>query len=396
MKPKLNFIDLFAGAGGLSCGMEMEGMRCLLGVEIDPYAAATFQRNHPKAKMFCGSIQNLSRSKIKELIKKQPVHAVVGGPPCQGFSTVGRGDPLDQRNSLFLEFVRIVKETLPFFVVLENVTGLVAKKNERVLTAIFKRFEKLGYNMEVQIMEAQYYGVPERRRRTVMIGTRINSVPLFPSPTHGLAGKSYHPFTTIGDAFKDLTAKDGKIYNHEIEKAIPRSQETINRLKHIPEGKGIRYEKDEKNYLPDDLFLGIDWKTIRENRLRQTRYQRLNRLSLSPTILTQQSMYYHPTENRYLTPREAAKIQTFPNDFIFEGPQRAQWKQIGNAVPPLLGKSIAKGLLKLYKTAQKAENLSPPLKKVKNRKLQKVKGIEKAKKKKIKEIRSRAFIYSDI
>ena len=349
----LNFIDLFAGAGGLSCGLEMAGLRCLLGVENDPSAAKTFARNHPQSAIFSDSIQNLKARRLKDLLGGKEVHLVAGGPPCQGFSTVGRGDPLDQRNSLFLEFVRIVKETRPCFVVLENVTGLVAKKNEPILKAIFRRFQRIGYSMDVRILSAQNYGVPERRRRTVFIGSRLPSGVRFPLPTHDvLKGRRQIPPVTVGEVWENLKAQDGNIYNHDRERAVPASLQTRMRLGHIPEGKGIRYQKDEREYLPEELYLGVDWDALSEGRFRQTRYQRLERSRPSPTILTQRDMYYHPVEDRYLTPREAASIQSFPNHFVFEGGITSQWRQIGNAVPPLLGKAIGKTLRELYREAQ--------------------------------------------
>jgi len=125
------------------------------------------------------------------------------------------------------------------------------------------------------------------------------------------------------------------------------------RLARIPEGRGIRYERDELAFLPKSLRLGVDWKELPENRFRQSKYQRLDRNRPSPTIMTHRHSYFHPVENRYLTAREAARIQSFPNDFVFSGPLSAQWRQIGNAVPPLLGKAIGKALLNLVKKAKK-------------------------------------------
>lgn len=350
---KLNFIDVFAGAGGLSCGLEMAGMNCILGVDYDKYAMETFARNHKKAQVYCGDIRKLTKRALDELLKDQPVHAVVGGPPCQGFSTVGLGNPEDERNGLFLEFVRIVRLTRPYFVVMENVTGLVAKKNEDTLKNIFARFHRLGYNLDVKVMSSHHYGVPEKRRRTIIIGTRINDAPLYPEMTYGdPEEKTKKPTVTVGDVLFDLEAKGGHTYNHEIESAQVKNKLDGKRLARIPEGKGIRYERDELAYLPKSLRLGVKWQEIRENRFRQAKYQRLDRSSAAPTIMTHRHSYFHPTENRYLTAREAAKIQSFPNDFEFLGPLSAQWRQIGNAVPPLMGKAIGKALLKLFKNAK--------------------------------------------
>ncbi len=364
---KLKFVDIFSGAGGLSCGLEQAGMECLLGVDCDKYAAQTFEKNHKKAKVYSGEIEKLTKLKLNELLQGQTIDAVVGGPPCQGFSTVGLGDPKDKRNSLFLHFVRIVKLLNPNFIVIENVTGLVAKKNEKTLLSIFHRFQKLGYNLDIRILSSQNFGVPEVRRRTIILGTRINSEPIFPKPTHDIKKKGqYIPAVTIGEAFEDLATPKGELLNHDLDSAKVKNKLDENRLKRIPEGRGIRYQKDELAYLPPKLRFNVDWENLPEGRFRQTKYQRLDRNKPGPTIMTHRHGYFHPTENRYLTPREAAKCQSFPNDFEFIGPISAQWRQIGNAVPPLLGKAIGKCLLQM---AKKATDPNNEIKKVKKKDL---------------------------
>jgi DNA (cytosine-5)-methyltransferase 1 len=149
---------------------------------------------------------------------------------------------------------------------------------------------------------------------------------------------------TVAEAFESLKAKDGCVYNHDIKLAEIKKNEDRQRLKFIPAGKGIRYEEDEVTYLPKKLHFGVDWKKLRENRFRQTRLQRLPLNEPSPTILTARTSYYHPVENRYLTPREAAACQSFPNDFIFHGSQTAIFRQIGNAVPPLLAQALGQAI----------------------------------------------------
>lgn len=349
----LNFIDVFSGAGGLSCGLEMAGLNCLLGIDNDMHAIATFAHNHPNAKVFCGDIQKLSPELLGALTQKKQIHAVVGGPPCQGFSTVGIGNPNDKRNSLFLQFLRITKELRPYFVIIENVTGLLAKKNEKSLRAILKQFNSLGYNLDVQVLSSHFFGVPEHRRRTIILGTRINSSPIFPSPTHGIKkGEEFISPMTVGDAFLDLKDENGIIHNHDLDQAMVKNKIDLQRLKKIPEGKGIRYKTDEDAYLSKDLKFNIDWETIREKRFRQMKYQRLDTKLPSPTIMTHRYGYYHPTEHRFLTAREAAKCQSFPNNFVFLGPLSAQWRQIGNAVPPLLGKALGLTLKKMHELAK--------------------------------------------
>ncbi|WP_127717663.1 DNA cytosine methyltransferase [Halobacteriovorax sp. HLS] len=349
-KNTLNFIDIFAGAGGLSCGLELAGLNCLLGIDYDKYAMQTFAKNHRKAQAFCGDIRKLQKKELLEKLDGNPVHLVVGGPPCQGFSTVGLGNPDDMRNTLFLEFCRVVRITKPYFVIIENVTGLLAKKNEDTLQNIFKKFKSLGYDMDVQVMSSQNYGVPEKRRRTILIGTRINVEIEFPKKTHDVViAKTHRPSMTVGDALSNLATKSGEFLNHDLDSAHLKSKIEKKRIARIPEGKGIRYEADEKKYFTPSLKLGVDWKNLRENRFRQTKYQRLDRSLPSPTIMTHRHSYFHPVEDRYLTQREAAALQSFPNNFEFMGPLSAQWRQIGNAVPPLMAKAIGKSILKMYK-----------------------------------------------
>jgi DNA (cytosine-5)-methyltransferase 1 len=340
----LNFIDLFSGCGGLSCGLEMAGHRCLLGVDADKDAIASFAANHHEASVYLGDIKKLSEKKITELLKGHKVDMVVGGPPCQGFSTVGKGVVHDERNQLFKEFVRIVKHTQPKVILFENVTGLVAKKNQIILKKIFQHFEKLGYNMDARVLSAEEFGVPEKRRRTIIMGVKGGEC-LFPEVTHGdRAGKKVK---TVQEAFKNLKARNGRVYNHDVKLAEIKKTEDRERLKFIPAGKGIRYEEDEKNFLPKKLHYNVDWKKLRENRFRQTKLQRLPLTEPSPTILTARTTYYHPVENRYLTPREAAACQSFPNDFIFHGSQTAVFRQIGNAVPPGLALSLGETIKKI-------------------------------------------------
>lgn len=344
-KTSLNFIDLFSGCGGFSKGMELAGHNCLLGVDFDSDAINTFKLNHKNAEVFCGDIKDLSKTKIQQLLNNQKVEMVIGGPPCQGFSTIGKGLVEDDRNSLFKEFVRIVKITNPKVVIFENVTGILASKNKEVLSQIFKCFENLGYVMDARVLSSEEYGVPETRRRTIIIGSKECSLPTFPKITHGDRG--VFPINTVGDAFRNLKAEDGLTYNHDIISAQVSKEIDLERLKCIPEGKYIRYKKDEQKYLPKNLQFNIDWDELAEGRFRQAKYQRLDRKSPSPTILTSRTTYYHPIEHRYLTVREVAACQSFPNDFIFTGSLTSQFRQIGNAVPPLMGMAIGEAVIKM-------------------------------------------------
>ena len=373
---KYNFIDLFSGAGGLSYGFEKAGLNCLAGVDSYKQAIETFKKNHNKAIAFSEDIRKISINEFKKKIKNKKIQIICGGPPCQGFSTIGPGNAKDSRNHLFLQFVRFVKDLKPEIIVLENVTGLLAKKNINTLKSIFNCFESLGYNLNAKVLASHHYGVPQIRRRVILIGNRINIENIYPKKIFNDIDENnpkLQKCRTVGWAFKNLMKHKNKIFNHNLELAKIRSNIETARISHVPEGKFIRYEKDEKKYLPKKLWFNHDWNKIGEKRFREARYARLNRKKPSPTIVTGSRMYYHPTENRFLTTREAASLQSFPANFEFMGSNTSQWTQIGNAVPPLMAEQIGKAVIKMLKNRNKK--------------------IEKSEKTNIEYIRSTAFNY---
>ena len=353
---EFRFVDLFCGAGGLSCGLEMSGMTCVLGTDQEESAISTFRRNHPKAKAFTGDISKLTKAKLKKMTGGRKIHLVCGGPPCQGMSTAGLGIPDDPRNFLFLEFVRIVEELKPDYVLLENVTGMVGRKNKKILDAIMHMFSKLGYVMSAKVLSAEHYGIPQRRRRTIVVGNRMGYEFKFPSAKFG-EKKSMPPYVTVMDAFKKISKNTA---NHDVESAKIKDDIELERIKMVPEGKGIRYHKDEEKYWEKELWLDMDWSGVTENhRLREMQYHRLDRKKVSPTIMTGRHTYYHPTENRHLTAREAAAIMSFPNEFVFEGTVSQQWRQIGNAVAPLLGMALGEAIYETGKKKKKVKTTQP-------------------------------------
>ena len=166
------FVDLFSGAGGLSCGLTMAGWKCAFAVDVNPEAIDTFNANHKGVETYVDDISKLKGPVLKKMLGGKKISLVCGGPPCQGMSTVGVGIPDDPRNFLFLQFVRIVKSVKPDFVLMENVTGLLGKKNEKILRGVLKEFRKLGYVMHVKVLSSENYGVPQKIRRTIFIGNK--------------------------------------------------------------------------------------------------------------------------------------------------------------------------------------------------------------------------------
>ena len=356
MNKKFTFIDLFSGAGGLSCGFEKAGLTCLAGIDFLKPAIETFKKNHKNAIGIDGDIRKILIKDFKKKIKNQKVNIICGGPPCQGFSTIGPGDAKDSRNHLFLEFVRFVKELKPEVIVLENVTGLLAKKNIDTFQSIFNCFEELGYDLNARVLSSHHYGTPQIRRRVILIGNRIKIENIYPqkkfSNVGEISSKLQSP-RTVSWAFKNLIKFKNKSFNHNIETASIKSELEISRISHVPEGKSIRYERDEKKYLPKKLWFDHDWSEIGEKRFREAKFARLDRSKPSPTIVTGSRMYYHPIENRYLTTREAASLQSFPAEFEFSGSITSQWTQIGNAVPPLMAEAIGDSVKKMLKNKKK-------------------------------------------
>jgi DNA (cytosine-5)-methyltransferase 1 len=379
-KSGLNFIDVFSGCGGFSYGLELAGHRCMMGIDFNEDAIKTFQLNHPHALGLCRDLTSLKSQEIKKLLGTKKVEMIVGGPPCQGFSTVGRGEVGDERNHLFKEFVRLVKDFSPQVVMFENVTGLLAHKNEKTLAAILSSFSKLGYHMNIDVLSADEFKVPSKRRRTFIVGMK-NQVFEFPKPLV----KNFKDKINVQTLFSVLENKSApqSLKNHQIDKAQGIPDIDVKRLKYIPPGQGIRYQKDEKKLLPKKLFYEVDWNLLKEGRFRQTRLQRLPLNDVAPTILTSRTSYYHPTEPRYLTAREAALCQSFPLDFEFVGSLTSSFRQIGNAVPPQLAKVLGQHLLKQLKSPKQVPESF-------------LKKKTQAQQDWVKEKRTKAFSYADV
>jgi len=317
-----NFIDLFSGAGGLSCGLVMAGLNPVASVEIMPQAVATYEKNFIQNKKFDEKVETRDireqevKNKLYESVAGKHIDVIVGGFPCQGFSMSGYRVVDDPRNSLYKEMKDIVEHLQPDFVVMENVEGLRSMLNGKVEEMIIEDYKKIGYEINLTVLNSADYYTPQTRHRVIFIGNRVGVTNYHPKP---LLDESH--YVTVGDALsKYLDMPEDKSINHIFTKTSPEMQE---RLKAIPIGKSLY-----SNY--SDAWKKVDWNkpscTVKENH---------------------GGVNIHPILSRPMTPRELATLQSFPSDFIFERSKKWQLVQIGNAVPCLLGKAIGLSLRKM-------------------------------------------------
>lgn len=313
-KTRINFIDLFSGAGGLSEGFRQAGFNSVLSVEIDKDASATIRRNFPESYHFEGKIEDLSDGQIKKIIGNKKIDIVCGGPPCQGFSVAGLRNPHDPRNQLFKEFVRVVKAVKPSYIVLENVPGILTMQGGQVYQEIIRQFGEAGYEgMSVRILEAATFGAPQLRTRAVFIGNRLGNKN--PYPKEQFNKKTYKSIESAIDDLKDHP-RDPSI-NHEWTNHSKKFEERISK---VPPG-GSLYETFRDAYKRQ--YKGVPSMTAKENH---------------------GGTHIHYEKNRVLSARELARLQTFPDEFFFEGTMKRAYWQIGNAVPCVLAKNIGLAL----------------------------------------------------
>lgn len=310
---EMTFVDLFSGAGGITKGLELAGMRGICGMDWFEAAGKTYKRNFSHA-FVEGDIKSDKVKKefldtVKQELKGNELSVVAGGFPCQGFSMAGNRIVDDPRNSLYIELLEIVKDLRPQFVVCENVVGLRTMLKGKVEQKILEDFKSVGYNMNVTVLRAADYMVPQKRDRVIFIGNRVGLKNLHPKPL--LSPENY---ITTGEAIKDLmNLEPNPKINHVPTKHGEKMRE---RLAALEEGKSLY-----KGY--SDAWKKCPWDeascTIKENH---------------------GGVNVHPKLPRVITAREMARLQSFSDDFIFEGPKSKQLVQLGNAVPPLLAKAI--------------------------------------------------------
>lgn len=367
----LNSIDLFSGCGGMTLGFGWAGFNSVLASDIDENCEKTFATNFPEIPFLCGDLSEFTKNEFDQIILNKDIDVIIGGPPCQGFSLANKKRNKvseDPRNKLFYEFVKTINWYNPKSFVMENVKGLLSMESGQVIIQIQNEFEnagKFGYEVRTKVLKASNYGVPQSRERVIIIGIRkdLNKIPEFPS-------KKYKKEVTVEEAICDLpliNAGQGeekmvyatkptnnyqkfmrknskKVFNHI---AMRHTQRLIERFKAIQPGKNLldvwethgavqRGNPNEKSNIK-----------FSQNNLR------LIPNKPAPTIAASfQSNFIHPFLDRNFTAREGARLQSFPDDFIFEGMRTkmswekglSQYQQIGNAVPPLMAFEIASTL----------------------------------------------------
>jgi len=357
--PNFIHIDLFSGCGGFAEGFAQAGFTSATAIDIHPPSLKTLQFNHPSTTTICGDIKKVTSNLLKSHLPnfKCPV-VITAGVPCQGFSLSNRKrHSEDKRNYLFKEFIRITKIIKPDAVVLENVSGLVSTGNGKFKKAIAKSIENLGFEVFFKLLDASDYGVPQKRRRIFFIGIKKNKDWLFPNVRYGVGSNKY---ISVGDAILgDLPS-------------LKSDQEKTEYLSSPKNSYQNYLRKNSKNLLnhkspnhPKETILKIQNTKPGEPMYPKFKQRiRLNKNNLSPTQICggirPQFQFGHPTQSRGLTIRERARIQSFPDNFLFFGGIVQGRVQTGNAVPPLLAKELASQLINHFNGKKifgiKAEN----------------------------------------
>ena len=374
---KFKAIDLFCGAGGLSTGLKKSGFRLCLGVDIDEKALKTYKCNLKRTKVLKEDIKKVTGEKITELtgINRRDNFLLAGCPPCQGFSSLGKRDANDEKNELVYEYIRIINELEPSFILMENVPGMSTGVGKEIFKNVVKELEE-NYHVEYATLNAADFGVPQIRKRLVLHGIRndvydnlgLDKVKqkILPKSTHSKEKKKgYRKWVTVRKAIFDLpilgageSYDDGIIKNH---KARSLSETNIERLQEI------RLHGGNREMISEELQLECHKK---ENVSYTDTYGIIDPDKPAPTItsgctIISKGRYCHPTQNRGLSIREAARLQSFDDKFEFQGNMGEMSLQIGNAVPPKLAQASGKviinymGLYEDYLEAQTKGVITP-------------------------------------
>lgn len=319
------YIDLFCGAGGLSLGFEQAHFKNVFSVEYNHDFAKTYMRNFPAHKLLIQDIRTITNEQIAKFIDEQGIDVIIGGPPCQGFSkagNIGRTFMEDERNQLFREFVRFVSFIQPRLFLMENVAAMATHLKGQTIEKIVDAFAQAGrgYQVKWQVLNCVDYGVAQQRRRIVLVGVRKDLHTEFHFPQKNK--KIYTIKEAIGDLPVLKSGETSEIPNHS---AMRHTSQMLEKMSYIKDG-------GDRNDIPPQ---------IRPQSGDMRKYIRYNSQKPSVCITGDMRKAFHYQQNRALTCRELARIQSFPDDFVFEGASIQIQQQIGNAVPPKLAKQLA-------------------------------------------------------
>lgn len=346
-------LDLFSGCGGLSLGMERAGFQVLYANELRKDAAETYRKNFPHVEMQVGDIRDIEPSDVKKKIRRGKIDLIGAGPPCQGFSTLVKRNGRDPRNRLFRNLVRFVEEFQPKVFVMENVTGLLWMSNGRTIKKIKKEFQDVGYHVEIEKLLASDFGVPQDRTRVFIVGTskEIPRDELFPR-------KNGHMRVSVREAISDLSFLEvGDKATAYRRKPSSRYQKMMRgRCTFLANHEAARHsERIQKRFklIPQ----GTAAKKVRGYDSGKRDCYKMDPSEPSKTLTTLPEDFIHYNRNRIPTVRELARLQSFPDDFVFHGPRTTgstlrkktcpQYTQVGNAVPPLLSEHLFRKISKV-------------------------------------------------
>lgn len=364
MSQKYNVIDLFAGVGGLSFGFaRMKEFNIIAANEIIPDIAKTYKLNHPNARMFNCDIADLTEDILRHALGDQKINLIVGGPPCQSYSTLGKRQ-MDNRANLFTQYKRILEILRPKAFVFENVSGLLSMQGGKLFPKIRDEFESIGYDLKYQLLNAVDYGVPQERKRLILVGFKDKNNFEYPSPTHGQK-KGLKPFVTLEEAIGDLPSiKSGETDNSGYTKApdneflqfVRKNNSTLLTRHSAPKNNThlitiMQTLQDGQG--KDDLPENIRPKSGYGNTYAKLWWNRPSTTITRNFACPSSSRCIHPRDSRALTEREGARLQSFPDDYQFYGSKTNVKLGIGNAVPCLLACAIAKQMLKALNSMKK-------------------------------------------
>ena len=343
VKKPYKAIDLFCGAGGLSYGFERAGFDILIGIDNDEAALKTFAFNHKGAQTICADITQISYDDIRDIIGDIKVDVIIGGPPCQGMSLSGLRKFDDPRNRLYLSYIRLVREIQPKAFIIENVPGLLGLYRGEIKNSIINEFESMGYNITYKILCSSDYGVPQVRNRVFFVGSKtgeytypqmqdrkvscVEALSDLPPLTDTIGEPVMHYYKEPESEYQSyMRERSTEVRNHI---AAKHSDNVKNTIALIPPGGN--YKSLPPGYESTRNF-NVAWTRFPDNKP-------------APTIDTGHRHHFHYKYNRVPTVRECARIQSFPDDFIFIGNKTQQFRQVGNAVPPLMAEKLAENMI---------------------------------------------------